>query len=321
MHAVVTGGAGYIGSSLVHYLSQRHPDLDVTAVDNEFLGEFAYLEKFKPTKVRMVKGDVTKTRKLREIFRDGGVDVVLHLAAIPGLDLCTRYPRRALLTNVYGTLSVLEAAVEANVNRVVFTSSMAVYGESKGPLTEELSPNPINVYGVHKAAAEQLLKVYERDYGLPAITLRVSNVYGIGLYTHWTTVVPKFVKRAVEGRPLTIYGDGTQARDFIHIRDVVRAIDRAMELKRRKHLTLNVASGKSTTVNEIADAVRQMALSELGRDLTVIHQEPKKGEVYLPRFEVRVERSRKILGCEPTTDLPSGMRELLDYALKSEGRR
>ncbi|MFQ6085479.1 MAG: NAD-dependent epimerase/dehydratase family protein [Candidatus Bathyarchaeia archaeon] len=318
MRAIVTGGAGYIGSQLAYDLHRRYPEWRITVIDNEFRGSFSHLKaELESDRVDLVKADIADGDRMGEIFKERP-DIVFHLAAVPGLELCSRYPRKSVLANVYGTLCLLEAAVRADVSRFVFTSSMAVYGAHEGPLTESLPPNPINPYGIQKMVAEKLLEAYSREQGLDAVALRVGNVYGVGLYTDWITVIPKFVRCAVEGKPLTVYGNGGQARDFIHIRDVVRAIERAATARKIDGHAINVASGKSTTINEVVEVVKRVTRTKLRKDVGVSHVEPRRGEVYLPRFEVSLEKATRLLGCRATVSLHEGVEGLFDYALESQ---
>lgn len=172
---------------------------------------------------------------------------MVHLAAVSGLENCRRNPDGAVLTNVLGTRNVLEAARKFDIQRVVFTSSAAVYGMPvTTPVGEDHPLRPMNLYGVTKLAGESLMRAYYDVYGLETVVLRLRNVYGVGVFTRWRTVVPRFVRQAMEGKPLTVYGDGWQTRDFVHVLDVVEAI--RLVLRAEKGIvageTFNVASGQ-----------------------------------------------------------------------------
>jgi len=149
-------------------------------------------------RVKLAVGDICDSEKLEEVLREGeGVSAVVHLAAVSGIEECQRSPREAVLTNVYGTHNVLEVARKYDVGNVVFASSAAVYGNSvKTPIGEDHPLSPTNLYGVTKLAAEGLLESYHVSYGLGTVILRFGNVYGVGVYTHWETVIPKFVRQA-----------------------------------------------------------------------------------------------------------------------------
>jgi len=254
MNIIVTGGAGYIGSTFID-LSARAGDL-VVSVDNLCTGDYGPLCSrewgFAP---KLLVGDIRRTGDLEKAAGElGGLDAVVHLAAISGLENCRRNPNEAVSTNVYGTYNVLELARKLDL-RVVFTSSAAVYGTPlRTPVAENHPLRPMNFYGVTKLAGECLMHAYHDVYGLETVVLRLGNVYGVGVFTRWRTVVPRFVRQALEGKPLTVYGDGWQTRDFIHVLDVVEAIRLVLRADRRlvAEETFNVASGKPTSINMLA---------------------------------------------------------------------
>ena len=198
MDVLVTGGAGYIGSGLLLKLGKEFPDATITSLDNLSTGDYRHVNHLKKDKrYRLLVGDVRKKSDLKKAMTEDTA-VVVHMAAMPGLELCRKQPKKAIDTNVYGTHLLLEEAVTQNVERFIFTSSAAVYGApQQHPVAETHPLNPVNLYGVTKVAAEQLTNASHMTHGLATTILRLSNVYGISAYTRLNLVIPKFVWQAV----------------------------------------------------------------------------------------------------------------------------
>jgi len=252
MRVAVTGGAGYIGSTLIRNLvSQGH---DVISIDNLSLGDYSYLKEIKGReKIKLKIGDIREEDTLIQAFE--GVDAIAHLAALPGLLLCDEKPEEAISVNVYGTYRVLEAARKMGVKRVVFCSSASTYGiPTQLPVTEDHKQRPLNLYGVTKLTNEKQLETYHDNYGMETVSLRFGNVYGVGVYTHWTTVIPKFVKMGLEEKPLTIYGDGMSSRDYVHVEDISQALILGITVSGIGGETFNVGS-EPTTIGKVAKIV------------------------------------------------------------------
>jgi UDP-glucose 4-epimerase len=320
MRVLVTGAAGYIGSALVKELmGDGHR---IASLDNLSRGSYEYLLEHltEDSSLKLHVGDVRDQERLEEVVRNSGVEAIVHLAAIPGLERCRRDPNGAITTNVHGTYNVLESARECDVSRVVFTSSAAVYGNPvETPIKEGHQLRPTNLYGVTKLAAEKLLDAYHQSYGLDTVILRFGNVYGVGLYTHWETVIPKFVKQALNGRSLTIYGDGWQARDFIHIWDIVQAIK--LVLKTGKGIAgeaFNVGTGKPTPVNAIADAVSKIVEKRFGTTVRKVHLPPREGEPYVKDFCLSAVKIKTMLGFAPKWTIEDGINQLIDFVQGSK---
>jgi len=316
MNVLVTGGAGYIGSALIKRLIDKGDS--IVSIDNLYRGDYRYLTKLKrPKRLIMLVGDIRKPEDLEAaIRRADNVDAIVHAAAIPGLERCRREPEKAISTNVYGTYNILELARRHDVERVILTSSAAVYGiPIKTPIPEDHPLKPINLYGVTKLAAEKLMGVYHENHGLSTVILRFGNVYGVGLYTYWETVIPRFVKQALDGKPLTIYGDGEQSRDFIHIQDVTKAIE--LTLKAEKKLiegeTFNVGTEKPTKIKTVADIVSRVIQEETKKDVGVMRLPPRPGEPYILNFCLSTKKIRERLLFQPSFEIDDGVRQLIRY--------
>jgi UDP-glucose 4-epimerase len=316
MNVLVTGGAGYIGSALVERLVSE--GYGVVSIDNLSQGDYECLVKCRESpRVKLVVGDICDSEKLEGVLREGeGVSAVVHLAAVSGIERCQRNPREAILTNVYGTHNVLEAARKYDIDKVVFASSAAVYGNPvKTPIGEDHPLSPTNLYGVTKLAAERLLESYHASYGLDTVILRFGNVYGVGVYTQWETVIPKFVRQALSGEALTIYGDGEQSRDFIHVWDAVEAVILALRDERGavNGESFNVGVGKATSVNVIADTVSKIFYAEYGKKVGTVNLPPRRGEPYVPDFCYSIEKIGGKLGFKPECSIERDVKQLIEY--------
>jgi len=251
MKSIVTGGAGFIGSHIVDRLVELGHE--VIVIDNESAtvhDHFYYNDK--ATYYKIDVGDYTGIRPLFE-----GVDYVFHLAAESRIQPTIDNPLLCLLTNAYGTASVLQSAREAGCKKVMYSSTSSVYGlKNKPPLREDMSEDCLNPYSVTKYTGEKLCKIYTELFGLKTVTFRYFNVYGPRepLKGPYAPVVGLFLRQKRAGEPLTIVGDGFQRRDFTHVDDVVEANIRAMSYEGNS-LVFNVGTGCSHSVLELAKMI------------------------------------------------------------------
>jgi len=257
--AVVSGGAGFIGSHLVDALVRRGDE--VTVLDNLLTGSLNNL--------LAVQGDIhfvqidlsTGSKGLPELL--AGSDCVFHLAALPSVVASVDDPLTSHAHTGTSTLALLQAMKDARVGRIVFSSSCAIYGDqTKLPWRTDMTPRPLSPYAADKLASEHYLRVFHELYGLNAITLRYFNVYGPRQPAHseYAAVIPKFLDAARARRSPTIYGNGRQTRDFVHVRDVVRANLLSAETI-LPHAVLNVASGRQTSLLDLLDVIRRICPS------------------------------------------------------------
>ncbi len=265
MNILVTGGAGFIGRHLVSSILEKH---QVTIYDNL---SNSSKEKITPLidKVRFIKGDILDFEKLLE--SSIGIDVVIHLAAKSDVSDSIINPEITNNTNVNGTINVLKCCVQNKIKKIIFASSAAVYGDCKLPITEKSKIEPLSPYGKSKLDAEEQIR--KLAVGFDAIILRLFNVYGIGQNEKYSGVISKFLKNISENKPLIIYGDGKQTRDFVSIYDVVDAFSCAISSNHSD--TYNIASGISISVNDLA----KMMLDVSGKNLGVIYKKEKTGEI------------------------------------------
>lgn len=299
--ALVTGGGGFIGQSLVRRLAGtgwavRNLDFVPTRLAHPEVTHWA--------------GSFLQADLLREAMV--GVDTVFHLAATNFAREANARPLSDCQENVAGTLALADAAVDAGVRRIVFSSSGGtVYGPAQTvPITEDHPTCPITAYGISKLACEHYLRFYDGrgdKRELTTVTLRLANPYGpnqnIGKAQGALTT---FCHHAATGQPIVIWGDGTVERDFIHVEDVARALAAAADASARG-TEINIGSGRGTSLNQILSGIRKV----LGRPLDVEYQPGRGFDV--PRSILCTRRAARLLDWHPEIDLESGIRELLEH--------
>lgn len=248
---LVTGGAGFIGTNLVeHLVKEGHSTI---VVDDLSAGDASRL----PLEAVFHQVDIRDTAALTKIC--AGVDVVVHLAALPRVQFSINNPIKTHDVNVNGTLSVLEATRAAGVKRVVYAASSSAYGDQEVlPLSTNLPPQPKSPYALHKYIGEEYMRLWSALFGIETVSLRFFNVYGPHLNPdgQYALVIGRFLKLALEGKALTITGNGEQTRDFTHVSDVIDAVMRAGTLATvGKGDVLNVGAGQQTSINELAHMI------------------------------------------------------------------
>jgi len=308
MRVAVTGGAGYIGSTLVVKLLERGDA--VVSIDDQSIGDYSFLKQHElGKKTECVVGDIRDLELLVEAWK--GCDAVAHLAALPGLVRCNEHPEEAVSVNVYGTYQVMEAARRLDIGRVVFCSSASTYGVPvEMPVTEGHPQRPLNLYGVTKVAGEQIVNTYWDNYGIETVNLRFGNIYGVGVYTRWGTVIPKFVNQGMSGDSLTVYGDGEYSRDFVHVQDISEAMMLSLTKEGIGGETFNVG-GETLTVNQIADIVKEEIAAETGGMAEAVNTAPRPGET--KKFSYDLTKIRGVLGFENRWTVREGVKQLIKY--------
>ncbi|MHC4493083.1 MAG: SDR family oxidoreductase [Planctomycetota bacterium] len=308
--ALVTGGAGFIGSHLVERLVAD--GWSVRVLDDFSSGREEHLVHV-AGKVDVVRGDVRDARAVEAAVR--GAEVVFHQAAIPSVPLSIAEPIRTQAVNVEGTLRVLEAARCAGTRRVVYAASCAVYGDAPElPKRETLPPHPLSPYALQKYTGEVYCRLYAELRGLETVALRYFNVYGprqdpAGDYA---AVIPRFITACLAGAAPHVYGDGEQTRDFVMVDDVVRANLLAADAARASDAVCNVASGRRTRLNELLDLAR----THTGAEVEARYDPPRPGDV---RDSVAcLDRARDLLGYAPAVDLDEGLRRTVE-SFKAKG--
>ncbi len=307
MKIVVTGSAGYVGSYLIRKLleDERFADYEIVGVDNFLVGREENYELIKGDgRLKLIRGDVCDREFVKELLKD--TEIVYHLAAISGVVQCSKRPHLALRVNVEGTLNLLEAS--DGVEYFIYPSSSAVYGKIDGDLAkEDMPPRPLNNYGAMKASCEALCMSYHNTYGLGTVILRFTNIYGVGVYPKWRTVVTNFILRALRGEPLIIHGTGEQRRDFIHIDDVIEIYKLVLTPKARGEI-FNAGSGYTTSVRELAEIVKKVAIKR-GLNVRITFKEAREPKERTFGYDISKIRS---LGFEPKFDIVRGVEKTFD---------
>jgi UDP-glucose 4-epimerase len=306
VRALVTGGAGFIGSNLVRALLDRGDDVRI--LDNFSTGRRDNLEELD---VEVVEGELRSYERVHAAVR--GVEVVFHLGALGSVPRSVQDPLTSSAVNVEGTLNVLLAARDEHVRRVVFSSSSSIYGSGgELPRTEEMAPDPISPYGVAKLAAERYCVSFSRVYeGLETVVLRYFNVFGPRQSPHsqYAAVVPLFITRIAAGEPIVVYGDGEQSRDFTYVANIVDATLRAADAPGASGRIFNIAAGRPASVNQLAATIGRI----LDRPVTRQEAPPRPGDVRDSWADVSAARDG--LGFEPRISLEDGLRLTVDALL------
>jgi UDP-glucose 4-epimerase len=307
---LVTGGAGFIGSHLCNALLARGDA--VTALDDLSTGRIEHV----PDGAELVEADVGDSDALGTAFAEGGFDAVLHVAGQASIATSFSSPGLDLRVNVLGTLNVLERCVAAGVPRLLYASSMTVYGEPElVPTPEDATCRPVSNYGVTKYAAERYAHVTgaRKDVSLSVTSLRMFNVYGErqSLSNPYQGVLAIFMGNVLRGEPITIHSDGRQTRDFVYVADVVDAWLRILDAPETDGAVYNVGSGRETSVSELASAV-----------LTSVGESPETWELRSApaqagdqrRSAADVTALTAATGWQPETPFEEGFRRTIAWA-------
>ena len=303
---IVTGGAGFIGSELVRQLAERGGR--VVVIDNLVNGKRENLDGVLSDRVTLLKADIRDIGAYSDLLRDTAI--VYHLACL-GVRHSLHAPIENHDVNATATLHLLTASRDAEVPRFVYVSSSEVYGTAMwAPMTEEHPTFPCTVYGGSKLAGESYTRAFHRSYGYPTVVVRPFNTYGPRSHHEGDSgeVIPKFLLRCLAGKPLIVFGDGTQTRDFTYVSDSARGIILAGNSDAAVGQTLNLGSGAEVTVNDLAATVARAA----GRpDAEVVHDAPRPGDVL--RLYADMSRARGLLGYQVKVTLDEGLRRLLEW--------
>ena len=301
---VVTGGAGFIGSELVRQLSDGGGR--VVVIDNLVNGKREHLAGLPADRVTLAELDVRDVAAYAPVLRDS--EIVYHLACL-GVRHSVHSPSENHDVNATGTLRLLEACRAAGVPKFVYVSSSEVYGTAQRvPMNEDHPTFPCTVYGGSKLAGEAYTLAFHRTYGYPTVVVRPFNTYGPRSHHEGDSgeVIPKFLLRCLAGKPMMIFGDGTQTRDFTYVSDSARGIILAGTAAAAVGRTINLGSGFELTINDLAKTVARIAERP---DAAIVHDAPRPGDVL--RLYADMSQARSLLGYDVRIPLAEGLAQLL----------
>jgi len=301
---LVTGGAGFIGSNIVEELLKR--GYPVRVLDNFATGKRENLKEFEKD-IELIEGDIRSYHTVNQAMK--GIEVVLHQAALPSVPRSINDPITSNEVNVIGTLNILDAAKEHNVKRIVYASSSSVYGDNPElPKHEGMLPNPLSPYAVSKLAGEKYCNVFSRLYGIETVVLRYFNVFGPRQdpNSQYSAVVPLFIKAIMNDRQPTIFGDGTQSRDFTYVANIVEGNMLAATQQVESGLTMNCACHGQITLNELVEEINKL----LAKNIKPKYAERRHGDI--KHSFANISLIKKNLNYEPRFSFIDGLKKTVD---------
>lgn len=305
MRYLITGGAGFIGSNIAHELIHRGETVRI--LDNFATGRRINIEPIL-NKVELIDGDIRDFWTVTEAVT--GIDYILHQAALPSVGRSVQNPLTSNAVNINGTLNILEAARRAKVKRVVFACSSSVYGESETlPKVETMTPSPLSPYAINKLTGEHYCRVYHRLYGLETVSLRYFNIFGPRQdpNSHYSAVIPLFIKAALQGDQPTIFGDGEQSRDFTYVQNAVSTNLNACTAPNAAGKYYNIACGERFTLNQLLTMVGEI----MGKKLTAQYAPPRPGDIKHSLADISA--AKRDLNYSVAFDFRSGLKETVRW--------
>lgn len=309
MQYLVTGGAGFIGSHIVQTLLEQ--GASVRVLDNFSTGKrenlAALTQKFDASRLEILEGDVRDAARVEEAVR--GVEVIFHEAAFVSVPGSMEQPQTCFDVNIRGTSLLFDTARQAGVRRAVVASSAAIYGNADAlPLVEETPPQPMSPYAVSKRVKEMYAELFTGSYGLEVVALRYFNVYGPRQRpdSMYAAAVPIFARRLLDGKPVTVFGDGGQTRDLINVRDVVRANLIASEHWYASGKIFNICTGVETRLLDLLDVMYELIPEAPSHEFAA----PRAGDVY--RSVGSPQKAADVIGFRAEVSLVDGLKEVID---------
>jgi UDP-glucose 4-epimerase len=311
--ALVTGGAGFIGSHLLRRLLAD--GFAVRVLDNFATGRRQNLDGLEKD-MELVEGDIQSYERVHNAVN--GCDVVFHFAALPSVPRSVQDPLTSNASNVIGTLNVLLASRDANVERVVFASSSSVYGTNPVmPKHEDLVPTPMSPYAVSKLAGEGYCRSFHQVYGLSSVAVRYFNVFGARQdpLSQYAAVIPRFILAGLRGEAPVVFGDGEQSRDFTFVDNAVAGTMLAMRAPDVAGRVFNLACGERMTLNQTIAELETI----LNTKITAEYRPSRRGDIKHSLADI--SRARSELGYEPSVSFADGLRRTVAHYAELEGVR
>jgi nucleoside-diphosphate-sugar epimerase len=313
---LVTGGAGFIGSHIVDRLLAEN--YEVTVFDNFSTGSLKNIPNDNNSNLKILRGDIRKIDEVMAAVKD--IDAVFHEAAMISITKSIKDPILVNDVNVNGTLNVLKAAIDSGVKRLIFASSAAVYGPNSDPCKKENTiAFPANPYGVTKLVGESYARSFSKMYGLETISLRYFNIYGprqsFDLNNSYGGVIVLFFNRLLRNMPPIIYGDGKQTRDFVYVKDIVEANMLALESKSACGEFFNIGSGAVTSVNEVAQILKELLHKE---NLENLYAKERLGDE--KHGFADISKAEEFFGYNPKFSFKEGISNLVEWCTRENDR-
>lgn len=302
---LITGGAGFIGSSIAANLIKRNEKVRI--IDNFSTGNMSNIEPFLD-KIELFKGDLRDIKTVNKAV--DGIDFCFHEAALPSVARSVEDPLGSNEVNITGTLNLLIACRNQGVKRVVYAASSSAYGDTPVlPKQEDMFPSPLSPYAITKLTGEQYCRVFYSLYKLETIALRYFNVFGPNQdpTSEYSAVIPKFITAMLKGNSPTIYGDGEQSRDFTYIDNVIDANLLAIQTQNGLGQVFNAACGARISLNELVEAINNI----LGTNLKPNYAEPRLGDVRHSLADI--SNIRDCLGYEPQISFMEGLKRTIEW--------
>ena len=304
MKILITGVAGMLGSNFSQWILQHHPECEIFGIDNLCTGFKENVD----DRVKFYELDLVDHKALEKVFEQNSIDYIVHMAAFAAEGLSDYVRRHTYNSNVIASTNLINCAINHDVKRFFFTSSIASYGELTPPFKEDMTPHPIDVYGLSKYVTEQDLRIAQEHHGLEYVVIKPFNITGPkqAMNSPYRNVLAIFMNRLLDDKTLQIYGDGSQTRAFSYIDDLLTPMWNALTDPKCANQTYNLGSEKKYTVKQLADIVIEVT----GRG--EIEYLEARHEVKLAWSEVT--KAKQELGFEDQTDLKTGVRRFWDYA-------
>jgi UDP-glucose 4-epimerase len=300
MKILITGGAGFIGSMIVEEVLKR--GWEPIVVDNLCTGNISYISKGVPH----YQIDV-QSKDLDEVFSTHKPDIVIHQAAQVSVEYSKHHPLVDSDVNIIGTINLLELCVKYKVSKFIFASSAAVYGEAKNiPIKESDELKPVSFYGLSKYTAEQYIKLFHNLYGLNYAILRYSNVYGMRQnHLGEAGVISIFINQIIKNQPITLYGDGSQTRDFIFVRDIAKANIQA--IFHGNNRVFNISTGQGTSLNTLINMLGKISKTSI----QINYETERSGDI--KESFLSFDKAKNVLNWESETSLELGLSETFAF--------
>ena len=314
MKVLITGGAGFIGVNLIEFLLEK-TDWDIRVLDNFSTSDDGMLDRVIGDSKRVVvlEGDIREKEDVLKAME--GCTYVISLAAQAGVLPSVEDPIYDMELNIKGLINVLSSAVEAGAKKVVHASSNALLGEAELPLSETTLPQPLAPYGASKLAGEGYLSAWAASYGLNTVALRFSSVYG-PKSIHKGSAIAKFIKQIMDDDQVEIWGDGSQTRDLVYVKDIAKALHLSLVTDLpNKYEMIHIGTGTEITIEEVFDTIYQKFLDRGYEPKPALHIDWKPGEIR--QNWSSIEKAKKVLGFNPENSFEENIEETIQWFIEN----